>query len=357
MYTIYKGRFQSSASTRYYIADVSFGQDHLHVYFEDENGLPHNLDWSESRIRELAHSSAIVSLEYVNGAETQHLDMTDSSFIDTYTTQFRPRARTGIRQYLLRHIVPVTVIGVIGIAIVSWLFLLPVLAGLFAEAFPKDMEISLGQKLYESALQGESVDAERTRQINLFFRQLKVNGDYPVQITVVNQDIANAYALPGGGIVVYDKILKNMRRYDELAALLAHEYSHIQLKHATRNIFRSLSGYLLISVVLGDAGGISAAILQHAEQLRTLQYSRELEHEADANGLAILKTNRVDAAGMERLFRELQREGASEPAELLNSHPDLDSRIGFVKTFLQENTYKPVWNDSMNYYFNRIITP
>jgi len=282
------------------------------------------------------------------------LEVTDHVFIDEYISRFKRKKGFPFFKTGNRSLVSNIVIGFIVLIVITYFFLLPLAATVFARFIPRDVEISIGQNLYENALRGEKIDEEKTENINLFFGKINIEKDYPVKITVIKGDIDNAYSLPGGGIVVYDKILKDMKHPDELAALLAHEYSHIHLKHVTRNVFRNLSGYVLLSLFFGDAGGIGGFILRNAEGLRTLKYNRELEHEADANGLNILKENNIDADGMARLFKELKAEGELEPAEILNSHPDLDSRIEFVKEFQKENKYAILKNDSMEYYFEQI---
>ena len=199
-----------------------------------------------------------------------------------------------------------------------------------------------------------TIDETKTKDINLFFQQLNIETSYPIHIVVVEDSIINAFAMPGGGIVVYDAMLQKLDKPEQLAALLSHEFSHVELKHATRNIFRTIAGSLFISMVLSDANGIANLVVENAHQLRNLKYSRELEHEADANGLNILKQNQLDATGMADLFLLLKLQQPFEPDELLSTHPELDSRIDFVKSFQKENSYKPVQNDSLNFYFKKL---
>jgi predicted Zn-dependent protease len=238
---------------------------------------------------------------------------------------------------------------------VSYVWLLPAIATYGAKVFPKDYEIELGQKMYASVLEGEQIDSSKTLAINHFFNQLNIEKSYPVKITVVNSNVTNAFAMPGGGIVVYDAILNNMNSPEQLAALLAHEYSHVELKHATRNLFRTLSGYLFLSIVFGDMSGVGGILIENAHQLRNLSYSRALETEADNSGLKVLKENKLNPKGMIDLFELLKKESDGvQVNELISTHPDLDNRIQNVENFVQEHPYNLVSNDSLNYYFNQI---
>lgn len=238
--------------------------------------------------------------------------------------------------------------------ILAYIYLLPLFIDFFAKRVPQKYEVEIGKSLYKSILESEKIDTLKTENINKFFAQIDIETDYPIEISVVKSNIPNAFALPGGGIVVYTKILENMKTPEELAALLSHEFSHVQLKHATRNIFRSLAGSLFISVILGDVSGLTAVIIQNAEQLRGLHYTRSLEQEADNNGLQILKQNKLDAAGMKALFEHLQKASSIDIPELVSTHPDLENRILNVEQFIEDNKYETATNDNLEYYFNQI---
>jgi beta-barrel assembly-enhancing protease len=171
---------------------------------------------------------------------------------------------------------------------------------------------------------------------------------------VINSQEPNAFALPGGYIVVHQRLLEMLQSPEELAALLGHEYGHLQLRHSTRTLFRNLSGYLFVSILFGDVSGITAIILENAHSLRSLQYSRELEKEADLLGLRVLQDNKLDPRGMVRLFDQLKKQSKESETEFISSHPLLRSRIRYVQALLEKQ--KPVIapNDSLQYYWVKL---
>lgn len=137
--------------------------------------------------------------------------------------------------------------------------------------------------------------------------------------------------MPGGHIVVYEGILRKMNGPTELAALLSHEFSHVQLRHTTKGIFRSLSAYMLLTLLPGDGGGFATKVLQNANELKQLGYTRELEEEADRNGMRLMQQNKVDINGMKQLFETLKtQETGAEPFQFLSTHPLTDARIEAV---------------------------
>jgi Zn-dependent protease with chaperone function len=142
---------------------------------------------------------------------------------------------------------------------------------------------------------------------------------------------------------VYDQLLKNMRHYEELAALLSHEYAHVEEKHTTKTIFRSMGTYMFISLLFGDLGGAGAVVVENANSLKSLQYSRRLEKEADLYGLRLLQERKIDARGFEWLFNTLKQQNSLQPSEWLSSHPDLDNRIRYIQ---QETQPGPSNTDS-----------
>ena len=162
-----------------------------------------------------------------------------------------------------------------------------------------------------------------------------------VNLYIINQSVVNAFALPGGKIIVYEGLLRKMDNYQQLAALLGHEYSHIELKHATRNLFRTLSGSLFISLLAGDAHGVGSFVLQNANQLKQLGYSRSLEKAADINGLKLMEANRIKPDGMAQLFEVLKKaEGGNEPVSFLSTHPLTTERIDYVNEEIKRGNYK-----------------
>ena len=144
--------------------------------------------------------------------------------------------------------------------------------------------------------------------------------------------IMNAFALPGGHIVVYDKILQGMGSYEELAALLAHEFTHVENRHTIKTVFRQLGSKVFLSLILGGATAVGSVIVDNADQLKSLSYSRSLEKEADENGVRLLAERKIDCAGFVRLFQMLKKEtNGAKVSEWMSSHPDLDKRIQNIR--------------------------
>jgi predicted Zn-dependent protease len=241
----------------------------------------------------------------------------------------------------------------------AYIWLVPFLAERLAKRVPASYEESLGNGIYNTLKTGFAVDEKKTAYANSFFNELKIPTKYNIRITVVNENTANAFAIPGGNIIVYDRIIAGMNSYEDLAALLSHEFTHIENRHTTRSLFRQLGSAVFLSVILGDLGSIANILIRHAGNLKSLDYSRKLEKEADLNGLQILSERRIDCNGFVRLFELLKKETektGTSPAEWISSHPDLDKRIEYIKQNTLFNRNGIEVNETLKTLFLKIKT-
>jgi predicted Zn-dependent protease len=350
----YKARYYNGQTSVPFTADISIDEAGIRISYTNTEGGYDSTMWPKDGVKEAEFTSAVITLRYGEGFPYQQLEITDPDLIAEYKTYFRVSHAKRWMHLRTPGMLAMVVLGFCAITAAAYLFFLPLIADRIARSFPQEYEISLGKDLYASVLQNQQIDSAKTVAINNFFNELDIETSYPVKITVVKDNVVNAFALPGGGIVVYDAILDKMEQPEDLAALLSHEFSHVELKHATRNVFRSLAGYLFISVLFSDVNGIAAIVVQNADNLRNLKYSRDLEHEADENGLRIMEQSRLDPEGMIRLFGQLKREDHRQVSELLSTHPELDARIAFVRSFREANPYTPKSNQRLNTYFKEL---
>ena len=232
-------------------------------------------------------------------------------------------------------------IAFLAVILVCYFFLLPLATQAIVKAIPVDTEIALGKRISEEILKDEVVDTVRTASVNRFYKNLKSKSKYPVTIVVVRSDIKNAFAMPGGQIVVYTGLLKEMNDYSELVALLGHEKAHIEERHSLQMLAKSLGLYIVISLVFQDVNGVGSILVENASSLQQLSYSRKYESDADDLGLKLMLNNNVDPNGMCTLFSHLKAgEGAISVPEFLSTHPDLNHRIEVLKKKMAKLKYE-----------------
>lgn len=243
------------------------------------------------------------------------------------------------------------ILGLIAGLLLGYFFALPWAAERVASVIPISSEQMLGDAVYASLQEEE--DSAGSAMLSTFFDSLHVNTSYDIRVALVNDKTVNAFALPGGQIVVYTGLLKKMKHHTELAALLSHEFIHIEKRHATRSICRSLGSQFFIGLLFGNMGSLVSVAAGHANEIRSLSYSRSLEKEADLMGLQLLLKRRIDAKGFVDLFTHLKEEESDLVLpEIISSHPDTDERAGYIKKAAAGQ--KPVSHPSLKHIFDKL---
>lgn len=236
----------------------------------------------------------------------------------------KSRGKEWIRNLLLTVVL-------LGLLYLLYMLIVPWLSEKMASKVSVKTEQKLGDAVYDALSIPEKEDTAASAVLNEFFAAMEVATPYPIRIAVVNDNVVNAFALPGGRIVVYKALLDKIETYPELAALLSHEFTHINNKHATKSIFRQMGSKVFIGLLFGKMGSVAGVLANHADNLKNLKYSRSLEKEADLNGLSILMSRKIDPEGFQHLFEHLKEAGETALPEVLVSHPDTDKRMLYIK--------------------------
>jgi beta-barrel assembly-enhancing protease len=158
---------------------------------------------------------------------------------------------------------------------------------------------------------------------------------------VIESDQINAFALPGGYIYVYRGLIEAAENEAQLASVLAHEIGHVAARHATERI-SLMQGADLVGSILFAIIGVPPVwqqqVIQVAELLGFLAYTRSQESEADALGFQYMQKGGYNPQGMLDFFKVIQRKSEKEPfllTKLFSSHPLTTDRITMVENKLR----------------------
>ena len=151
---------------------------------------------------------------------------------------------------------------------------------------------------------------------------------------VVNAREINAFALPGGPMYVNRGMIQAARSEGEMAGVMAHEISHVALRHGTAQATKAqkfqlpaLGGAILGAIIGGNVGGVIAQGTQLGLGAYLLKYSREYETQADILGAQIMANAGYDPRDLANMFRTIESQGSgSNGPEWLNSHPNPGNR-------------------------------
>lgn len=257
----------------------------------------------------------------------------------------------------------VTRTGFAGGAIALMIFvILPAMAGTFATLIPIEREVAWGRAIMgqmERSLGGANADLVCTNPKGLYALEAmttrlteQADIEYDLDIRVFDHRMINAFAAPGGQIVLMKGLIQRAKGPGEVAAVLGHEIGHVEARDVTRNALRTAGSAGLLSMVLGDFSGGSAAVIV-ANYTLNASYTREAEAQADIFALQLLSGSRTDADGMANFFDELGKLEGSGPSlpNYLASHPKSASRAEAARAFAQNQGYTtPIltereWND------------
>jgi predicted Zn-dependent protease len=154
---------------------------------------------------------------------------------------------------------------------------------------------------------------------------------------VVNLREINAFALPGGPMFLHRGMLQAAHTDDEVAGVMAHELSHVVLRHGTLQAAKAqkfqlgaLAGQVIGSIVGGTKGAVIAQGSQIGLGTYFLKYSREYEREADLLGAQIMARAGYDPRQMANMFRTIQQQGGNQGPEFLSDHPDPGNRYDAI---------------------------
>lgn len=212
-------------------------------------------------------------------------------------------------------------------------------------AFTPQQDIQLGRQAAQEVEREKQmcndpkVDAYLSKVGHRLIEHLNTNGvEYPWEFHCVNDKAVNAFALPGGFVFVNRGAIEAADNEAQLAAVMAHELSHVALRHGTNQATKARDAQLLTGI-LGAAGsifgGVTGAAAEGLGQFATgsvlLKYSRGAETQADVMGTQVLFDSGYDPRAMAAFFENLNASSEGKaPAEFFSDHPNPDHRIDRV---------------------------
>ncbi|MEP7354596.1 MAG: M48 family metalloprotease [Acidobacteriota bacterium] len=170
---------------------------------------------------------------------------------------------------------------------------------------------------------------------------------FPFTFEIVNDPSINAFALPGGPMFINTGLLAVIDNESQLAGVMAHEMSHVTLRHGTNNV--SKANLLQMGAAIGGAaasskglwGSIAATAGGLGAQSLVLRFSRDAEKQADLNGAQIMNDAGYNPNEMAIFFDKLNSEGKKNDglvANIMADHPTPGRRVDYVQ---DQNKYLP----------------
>lgn len=247
--------------------------------------------------------------------------------LEASRAQHKKRGRRGIA----------LAIGLVA-ALGACLFLTPRLLASLVVFLPPSVDRTIGDAADSevSSFGPRYLDPEANAFVKKIVDRLAVHAGRPrftYRVTVVQSDQINAFALPGGRVVVLTGLLAFIERPDELAGVLGHEIAHVTGRHGLRNVAHRLGMGLLLSLFFGDASDLVQAGGAVAAMAMDNGYSRDQESAADEEGIRIAEAAGFDAIELATFFARMKARASTleQAMQWVSDHPDDDARIAAIR--------------------------
>jgi predicted Zn-dependent protease len=256
-----------------------------------------------------------------------------------------PKVKALCQQKSLKNIVT-------GIAIaIAILFvgLIPTAWGLVTEASPYLIPVEAEEKLGSFLIQyvhNDKTIIEHPKALALLEEVCKPLVDHAqtmghsINIVVAEDSKVNAYAFPGGYIILNSGLITKTKNVEELAGVIAHEIGHITNRHHLKSLVSEIGITTLLALVFQDFASVAEA-LYLGHRFSQLSFSRENEHEADAAAIKTLEKSGYSPTGIRSFLENLKNMDDSKlrlPA-IFSTHPSLEHRIEYLKKHISKTIH------------------
>ncbi len=212
---------------------------------------------------------------------------------------------------------------------------------------PTSQEIAIGQSLDQQVRQTETILDDSLWQgyisdIGQRIVAVSDRSELPFQFAVIESDQINAFAAPGGYVFFYTGLIHEMKSESELAAVMAHEISHVVARHSIKQLQSVLGVSVVLELALGESSETTQVLAGSALGIMMSGYSRSMETEADRFGTIYMTRAGWHPQGMVAMFQTLDElSGHHEMGffeMLAASHPPTNDRIAATREQIADMT-------------------
>ncbi|MCU9848451.1 M48 family metallopeptidase [Defluviimonas sp. WL0024] len=327
--------FFDGMTARRWAARIAPARDGLSLVILREGAAP--LSWRFDRLRALADQSDATRLTLTVLAETEDEAPRDPARLvvtDPAAVAWLLRTRPGLMRRDLRagtfRKVALWLGGAVAAVVMMLYVILPGLADYLAERLPRETEVAFGRSVMrqvewivsdESGADLACTDAEGLAALDAMKARLVGERDlgYEIELRVFDHEMVNAFAAPGGQVVIFRGLIDEAESAEEVAAVLGHEIGHVVARDPIRLTLRAAGSAGILSLILGDVTG-GTVIAAAGEHVLQTSYTREAETAADAFAYRLLNEAGISSEPMAGFFDRIAKMTDLLP-EYLSSHP------------------------------------
>jgi len=301
------------------------------------NGLLRKLPLSGIRISAKLGSAP----RLLHFADSGHCEVNNHADFEALLLEagIKPQSLLSRLEHSWRHALVATLLAIVCV-IAAFYWGLPWIANIAAARIPASAVLAIDTHFLKavdaSLMQPSKLSAARQSEISNEFNALQNTDGIPLHHLAFRSSKkigANAFALPGGTIIVTDQLIALADNDEEILAVLTHELGHVSERHPLRQLLQSSVVGLAMTWYLGDISSLLAAA---PTLLLETGYSRNFERRADHYAATMLRMNGIPPARLADILEKLEtshsankksKEQSSRIAQLFSTHPDTGQRI------------------------------
>lgn len=257
---------------------------------------------------------------------------------DVFRTQIAPLQKTATRRKnwaaSLSWVILGSCLACLLVIYLSWGLLLDQAV----QRIPISWEVTLGEAAATQFLARNSPikSGEDFEALNTLFKKLTVASEpegFSYELHLIEEKEANAFALPGGTIVVHTGLLHESESAEEVAGVLAHEIQHVRGRHGLRRIVGGLGMTAIAAAFIGDLQGLFGIAREAALHLSLRAYDRDQERDADEGAVRLLLKLQINPQAFANFFERLdQKQGDLEQTmSYFSTHPASKDRSQTIR--------------------------
>jgi Zn-dependent protease with chaperone function len=314
-------------------------------------------EWNYADLRGRSAPAGILRLGRRGEEALARLVVRDAALTAAIEERAPSLDRGGAADRALRRRVVVLSLAAIASLVLTAVFGMPVLADRITPLVPLGVEKKFGEAIDKQIRPlldtgergaafrcgGGASGAAGRRSLDKLVRRLDVaaSSPYHPRVDVVRRKQANAFALPGGHVYVFEGLLAKSQTPDELAGVIAHEIGHVVHRDGTRAVLQSAGLSFLFGMLLGDFVGGGAVVIA-AKTVLSSSYSRHAEAAADAYSVQLMQKVDGDPKALGAILSRIASANEEEGFELLRDHPDTKDRIAAINKVTVDDPPKPL---------------
>ena len=242
------------------------------------------------------------------------------------------------------------VIALVGVFITGLYLAKDKMVEKIADQVPSSWEKEAGDKLFSTLslqykfIKNDSLEKEFLKVAQPLLKQIEKDG-FKIDLYFVKDASINAFALPGGKVVIQTGLIENAKSWEEVMGVVSHELSHVTRRHHIRGIINNLGIFTILSAAFGDVSALAGTFLNMGGELASLSNSRDFENEADETGWKYLVQAKINPKGLITFFETLSKEEKANEIKskvdetidlsFLSTHPNTKDRISALKEKLK----------------------